>query len=131
MAPLSSRKKVTSGKSSFKKIGLLAKIESPISLSCLKRLLPIFKKYAERPETKIYIDEAISSLLPKNSFFTSASPEAMAASCELFLSVGGDGTLLRAARHLLETEGWKTSALLGINTGRLGFLTLLGSEEAS
>ena len=50
--------------------------------------------------------------------------------CDLVIAVGGDGTLLHAARvlgrHLaIPGSGEKTSAppLLGINTGRLGFLT--------
>ena len=39
----------------------------------------------------------------------------------LFVTVGGDGTLLRAARVATECG----APLLGINTGRLGFLTEL------
>ena len=38
---------------------------------------------------------------------------------ELLITVGGDGTLLRAARIAIEDD----IPLLGINTGRLGFLT--------
>ena len=43
----------------------------------------------------------------------------------LFITVGGDGTLLRAARVATEIG----SALLGINTGRLGFLTELDDGD--
>jgi NAD+ kinase len=43
----------------------------------------------------------------------------------LFITVGGDGTLLRAAR--LAVEG--NVPLLGINTGRLGFLTELDEDD--
>ncbi len=39
----------------------------------------------------------------------------------LFITIGGDGTLLRAARVATECD----CPLLGINTGRLGFLTEL------
>ncbi len=43
----------------------------------------------------------------------------------LFITVGGDGTLLRAARVATEND----APLLGINTGRLGFLTELDAGD--
>ncbi len=48
-----------------------------------------------------------------------------AASPSLFITVGGDGTLLRAARIAVETD----IPILGINTGRLGFLTELDEDD--
>ncbi len=48
-----------------------------------------------------------------------------AASAALVLTVGGDGTLLRAARVAVEGD----VPLLGINTGRLGFLTELDEDD--
>jgi NAD+ kinase len=47
------------------------------------------------------------------------------AESSLMISVGGDGTLLRAAR--LAVEGGVP--ILGINTGRLGFLTELDADD--
>jgi len=44
----------------------------------------------------------------------------------LFITVGGDGTLLRAARVAIEHD----VPLLGVNTGRLGFLTELDEDDA-
>jgi NAD+ kinase len=48
-----------------------------------------------------------------------------AATASLFITVGGDGTLLRAARIAAEDD----VPLLGINTGRLGFLTELDEDD--
>jgi NAD+ kinase len=44
----------------------------------------------------------------------------------LFITVGGDGTLLRAARVATEND----APILGINTGRLGFLTELDEGDS-
>jgi NAD+ kinase len=48
-----------------------------------------------------------------------------AAAASLIITIGGDGTLLRAARLAIEYE----IPLLGINTGRLGFLTELDEDD--
>ncbi|MDO5601469.1 MAG: NAD(+)/NADH kinase [Oscillospiraceae bacterium] len=47
------------------------------------------------------------------------------ASCDMVITIGGDGTLLHAAAHLLKDP----KPLLGINVGRLGFLTSLEESE--
>ena len=44
---------------------------------------------------------------------------------DLFLSIGGDGTLLESVTHIGKTE----VPILGINTGRLGFLATISREE--
>lgn len=48
-----------------------------------------------------------------------------AAGASLLITVGGDGTLLRAARFAVDYD----VPLLGINTGRLGFLTELDEDD--
>jgi len=45
---------------------------------------------------------------------------------DLILSIGGDGTILRAARAALS----HSVPIVGINLGRLGFMTELGPDEA-
>jgi NAD+ kinase len=50
---------------------------------------------------------------------------ARCADAALLITVGGDGTLLRAARIAVAHD----VALLGINTGRLGFLTELDEDD--
>jgi NAD+ kinase len=48
-----------------------------------------------------------------------------APAASLFVTIGGDGTLLRAARVAVDAD----IPLLGINTGRLGFLTELDEDD--
>jgi NAD+ kinase len=44
---------------------------------------------------------------------------------ELFISIGGDGTLLESVSHI----GIAETPILGINTGRLGFLATISRDE--
>ena len=48
------------------------------------------------------------------------------AGTDLILSVGGDGTILRAAQAVAP----QLTPIVGVNLGRLGFMTELGAEEA-
>ncbi len=56
-----------------------------------------------------------------------AGPAALAAQVDLLLVFGGDGTMLRVVR---EIDGADTP-ILGINVGRLGFLTAVSSTNLS
>lgn len=47
--------------------------------------------------------------------------------CDLMISIGGDGTLLEAVTHVRNSG----TPILGINTGRLGFLTAFSAMEIS
>lgn len=45
--------------------------------------------------------------------------------CDVLLPVGGDGTILRAARHAVQVD----KPILAVNAGRVGFLTQLERDE--
>lgn len=54
-------------------------------------------------------------------------PGADLSNIELFISIGGDGTLLESITHIGKSE----IPILGINTGRLGFLATISKEETT
>jgi NAD+ kinase len=56
---------------------------------------------------------------------THVDEKELAASADLVVAVGGDGTLLHAARHVAA----RNVPLVGINRGRLGFLTDVSPEH--
>jgi NAD+ kinase len=58
-------------------------------------------------------------------FVTRAKPLQPGAPLDILLTLGGDGTMLRAARLL----AGRPVPMLGINLGRLGFLTCCGIDE--
>jgi NAD+ kinase len=63
--------------------------------------------------------------LVKKEYKTFRSHEELDKSFDLFLSIGGDGTILRAAT-LVRKSG---IPILGINSGRLGFLASVQKED--
>jgi NAD+ kinase len=56
-----------------------------------------------------------------------ASDDGAPQDAALLVTIGGDGTLLRAARRAIQHD----TPLLGINTGRLGFLTEFDADDAA
>ena len=59
------------------------------------------------------------------SYATYCSSEEISENTEFMISVGGDGTLLDATRFV----GERSIPLIGINLGRLGFLTYISNDE--
>lgn len=59
------------------------------------------------------------------SFFT--SHEMLTAECDAVVTIGGDGTIIHAAKHAAKYQ----KPLLGINMGRLGFVAELEPNELS
>ncbi|MBF0255141.1 MAG: NAD(+) kinase [Gammaproteobacteria bacterium] len=96
----------------FNKIGLLVK-PSPRVTETLQTLID----YLLASGRRVILDQTAAELMqrPELPFQTQ---EELAASCDLLITVGGDGTLLGAARLLANLQ----IPLLGINLGRLGFL---------
>jgi NAD+ kinase len=105
---------------SFNKIGIIAR---PRGSNLAKTVPPLLQWLEKRGITAIYDEETAASL-------PSGSPkglprEEVAAATQLLLVLGGDGTLLAAAR-VAAIHG---IPVLPINMGSLGFLTSFTVEE--
>ncbi|MGH8427093.1 MAG: NAD(+)/NADH kinase [Gammaproteobacteria bacterium] len=95
----------------FRRIGLFAKVDDPATSAVVAEVLRVLGK----ARCEVMVERHAAALAPSVETFT--APE-IAAQAELVIVVGGDGTLLAAARAL----DWATIPLIGINLGRLGFL---------
>lgn len=73
---------------------------------------------------EVILDESTAEHVPDWPWQT-ASRQDLGQRCDLAIVVGGDGTLLNAARTLADYD----VPLLGINRGRLGFLTDISPAE--
>src|SRR5689334_19618211 len=78
---------------------------------------------------EVYVSAPFSKFLKASNFkkfkFKVYHPEENLKSLKCLISVGGDGTLLESLTHIGKTE----TPILGINTGRLGFLATISREE--
>src|SRR5207247_8090077 len=96
----------------MKRIGILVKAESPDTKPPLKELLPWLRARGKDP----LLDPATANLVGET---TSYPKKDLAALADMLVVLGGDGTMLAAAR-LVED---RPIPILGVNTGGLGFRT--------
>ncbi|WP_274475037.1 NAD kinase [Mangrovimonas aestuarii] len=87
-------------------------------------------KYLLKKKIDVYIERTFSKLihaeLNSNAAFCEFGVfDSLDASFSLLISIGGDGTILRAITHVKDLE----IPIVGINTGRLGFLATIQHEE--
>ena len=100
--------------SEFSRIGLVGRPGSDRALHTLKRLI----RYLQGRGVDVVLEEETSNALPGHTLEVSNN-DTLGKTCDLVIVVGGDGSLLGAARSLSKYK----VPLLGVNRGRLGFLT--------
>ncbi|MDT8388396.1 MAG: NAD(+) kinase [Thiogranum sp.] len=97
----------------FRTIGLIAKHNDVAVAATLTRL----RDDLQGRDIRMLLDESAASYFPQRADPV-ASREMLARECDLVIVVGGDGTMLNAARSMAGAE----VPVLGVNLGRLGFL---------
>jgi NAD+ kinase len=86
---------------------------------------PFLRWLGDRNINVLMLEELHRFLSPRPSFVQSVSPETFAAKSDLVAAMGGDGTMLAAARII----GANEKPLLGVNLGGLGFLAEVSVAE--
>jgi NAD+ kinase len=104
----------------FEKIALITNNDATEVVDTLHTVI----NYLSSRDIELILDENCAKLLP-NSGFRQLALEQLSTECDLAIVIGGDGTMLRAARLLAEHD----VPLLGINRGRLGFLTDIPADS--
>ena len=105
------------------KIALYIAFNNSSSVNCCKEVIDIVSA-----ENDLIIDSKIKNELSKElqskfSFFDSSDP--IDKDIDFVFAVGGDGTILRSITYVKDSG----VPILGINAGRLGFLTSIQKEN--
>lgn len=111
----------------FRTIGVIAKPKDHRAASTLKQVTKLLlQKRSAGSLQDILVSEEnadVDSILQNGIQW--ASPATLAEHCQIVIVIGGDGTLLSAARSLAGNH----VPILGINQGRLGFLVETAPEK--
>ncbi|MBB3331817.1 NAD+ kinase [Halomonas campaniensis] len=107
-------------KASFRSIGLIGRLGSAKVVETLKRLI----RFLDGRGYHVIIEDRTATVLLDHGH-PEASRRMLGQLCDLVIVVGGDGSLLGAARSLCHSG----TLVLGVNRGRLGFLTDISPDE--
>lgn len=102
----------------MKKLGLIVNTQRPRAGEVLSRI----EELAQRLGLTLYGEDYLA---PYGIRFKKVTQKTMLAKVDAVVALGGDGTMLRAARAL----NGRTTPLMGVNIGSLGFLTSVSEEE--
>ncbi|UFS72871.1 NAD(+)/NADH kinase [Geomonas sp. RF6] len=105
----------------MKKTAIFAKVHDPRCLVVAEDLIRWFRAREITP----LVQEHLACRLSQPELAVCLSGEQIAEAADLVLVLGGDGTLISAARHV----GGREVPILGVNLGSLGFLTEIPLSE--
>ncbi len=109
----------------FKQVGLIGRLHSPAVIETLHRVI----KCLNQSQCDVWVDERIVDSLNKEQLasatYGTGDRHFLGQQCDLVIVVGGDGSMLSAAR-VMATYG---VAVIGINRGKLGFLTDIAPDQ--
>lgn len=105
----------------IKRVGIVGRLQGNAqSIDTLKQLL----RYLQAKGVEVVLEEHVSYVLPGHGLSVYRH-EALGQQCDLAIVVGGDGSMLTAARALAKYK----VPVVGINRGGLGFLTDISPDE--
>ncbi len=97
-----------------------------------RQLVPLMEKillFLQKHKAELFISTKFQKHLKATVFkkfkWKTYEPGDSLKKLDVFLSIGGDGTLLESVTHIGKDE----TPILGINTGRLGFLATISKDD--
>lgn len=112
----------------FASIAIIGKYMDPSALQLMQQALSELAAHLSQQGITVWVEEHTAHYAGL-SFYSTASLAELGKHVQLVLVMGGDGTMLSVARTLYENQLDKPIPLVGINRGRLGFLTDLRTDN--
>lgn len=91
------------------------------ALECARAVCDILHKC----DIEVWIDSSYKSEFSDKQMIKFGLFDEFVRKSEFVVAIGGDGTILKCASHIIDCD----TELLGINTGRLGFMSTLESDS--
>ena len=107
------------------KIALYIAFQNKSSIDCCKEIIDLISD-----NNQLIVDSKLKNEIDKNrsdDFIFFDSNESIDSDIDFVFAVGGDGTILRSITYVKDSD----IPILGVNTGRLGFLTSVQKESIS
>ena len=108
-------------------VGLVLKQNDPRAKILGQKIVTSLLKMSNVHE--IFLEKG-HKITAESSRLKTASFDKILEKSAIAVTVGGDGTILRCTRHLLETDCWATCSVVGVNAGKVGFLASLSGPDA-
>lgn len=109
-------------KSQFRNVGLIGRVDTDPVTHSVRQLVDLL----EQRHLKVILEQETSRALGEHQLQV-ANRKSIGEACDLVIVVGGDGSLLGAARDLARHD----VPVLGINRGKLGFLTDIAADNVA
>lgn len=115
-------------KKQFVSIAIIGKYMDASALQQMQAELAELASHLAGKGLQVWVEENTAHHAALNGFKTATLSD-IGALVDLVIVMGGDGTMLSVARSLYESQLPKPVPLVGVNRGRLGFLTDLRTED--
>lgn len=108
------------------KLAVFGRFNNKYTLTSVDTLLNYVAKKDVDVRIEAEFSELLKSVSTKQTFYNSFNTfETLDESFDVLVSIGGDGTILRAITFVMQLD----IPIVGINTGRLGFLATIQVED--
>lgn len=102
-------------------IAIFPNFQKPNALPCAKKVCETLNTLG----AEIYMDEAYTREFSEMDYIHYGVFTSLVYEMDVVIAIGGDGTILRCAKQIIGSK----ALLLGINTGHLGFMAALESDQ--